>query len=65
MINFEALKVIESADPDGGEREPTDADYARHKAWAVESFGLDTWEHYQRGGWGDGIFDDEPRHVEY
>lgn len=52
-MNLDALKMIERCDPDGGEREPTEADYAAHEAWAVASFGRDTWETYRAGGWGE------------
>jgi hypothetical protein len=33
---YHALKAIESRDPDGGEREPTEAAYLYHEKWAVE-----------------------------
>lgn len=51
---YHALKAIESADPDdpdGGEREPTEAAYAYHEKWAVDTFGRDVWEWYAAGGW--------------
>lgn len=47
------LRHIEHADPDGGEVEPTEADYAAHKRWAIEAFGLDTWNVYRAGGWAE------------
>jgi len=49
---YEALRIIERADPDGGEKEPTDADHDAHRRWAVERFGREVWERYSRGGWG-------------
>jgi hypothetical protein len=64
MDRYQMLKSIESRDPDGGEREPTDADYARHKAWAIELYGADIWEQYAAGGWGH-TPGDEPDHVEH
>lgn len=48
---YDALQAIQAADPDGGYREPTDADYAAHEAWAVAAFGRATWDAYRRGGW--------------
>lgn len=51
MARYEDLKAIENRDPDGGEREPTHADYAAHEAWAVATFGRNTWAQYRLGGW--------------
>jgi len=51
---LEMLKAIERCDPDGGEVEPTPANYGAHERWAVASFGREVWEHYQKGGWGEG-----------
>lgn len=48
---YHQLKAIEAADPDGGEREPTEAAYAYHEKWAIETYGRDAWEHYIGGGW--------------
>lgn len=53
MDRFAALRAIERRDPDGGEREPTDADYAAHKAWAIATFGQSIWEAYRVGGWAE------------
>lgn len=53
MTDRAVLSAIEAADPDGGERRPTDADYAKHKAWAVAAFGPDAWATYRRGGWAE------------
>ena len=49
---YDALCIIERADPDGGEREPTDADHTAHRRWAVQRFGPAVWHRYERGGWG-------------
>jgi len=56
MTRLDMLRMIESTDPDGGERQPTAADYAAHKQWAIRTFGLDIWRTYARGGWGDHDF---------
>ena len=59
-----ALNAIMDADPSGWpSREPTEADYVAHKAWAVSVFGSAVWSVYARGGWADD--NEEPRHVEY
>lgn len=47
------LQAIGSRDPDGGSVEPTDADYAAHKAWAVETYGASAWDRYIAGGWAE------------
>lgn len=52
-VNPRYLRDIESRDPDGGEREPTDADYAAHKAWAVKAYGPEAWAVYVAGGWAE------------
>lgn len=49
---YEALRIIERCDPDGGEREPTDADHAAHERWAIARFGREVWDRYRQGGWG-------------
>jgi hypothetical protein len=48
---YHALQAIESRDPDGGEREPTEAAYLYHEKWAVETFGREVWERYAAGSW--------------
>ncbi|MFG3710911.1 hypothetical protein [Micromonospora sp. NPDC047730] len=50
---YDALKAIERCDPDGGERQPTEADYVAHERWAVQTFGQSVWDTYRRGGWGE------------
>jgi hypothetical protein len=35
------LDRISKMDPDGGDREPTEADYAAFQAWAVANYGQD------------------------
>lgn len=47
----DALNTIMASDPDSRETEPTEADYARHRTWAIERFGADVWEAYRKGGW--------------
>jgi len=37
---------IMQADPQGGEYEPTQADMDRHRQWAIDTFGIDTWRSY-------------------
>lgn len=53
MIDRNVLRAIQQADPDGGECEPTEADYARHREWAVDRFGEAAWRAYNTPGWGD------------
>lgn len=53
MTRYDMLKAIESCDPDGGEVKPTEADYDRHRVWAVNSFGVGVWDIYRAGGWSD------------
>lgn len=51
---YHALKEIEARDPDGSEYRttpPIEADYAAHKAWAIETFGQEIWDRYAPGGW--------------
>ncbi len=48
---FYQLRDIEAHDPDGGEREPTEADYRAHEAWALAKYGREAWDRYQRGAW--------------
>lgn len=48
---YRDLKAIASRDPDGGEVQPTDADHARHKAWAIAAYGQETWDIYRRSNW--------------
>jgi hypothetical protein len=52
ITEYDALRAIERCDPDGGERKPTEADYAAHQRWAVAQFGAAVWDRYRRGGWG-------------
>lgn len=55
---YVALRQIEAADPDGGETEPTEADYANHQRWAIETYGRAVWEQYRQSGWGETHYDD-------
>jgi hypothetical protein len=50
----QALRDIESRDPDGGQVQPTEAAHAAHKAWAIEVYGVQVWEKYSQGGWEPG-----------
>jgi hypothetical protein len=52
MQQYRNLMAIQAADPDGGERKPTEKAYADHQAWAVATFGRATWDVYRAGGWG-------------
>lgn len=46
--------MIQRADPDGGEREPTAQDYANFETWALATFGQGAWDHYRGNtGWGE------------
>lgn len=47
------LRQIMRADPDGGEFEPTERDYAEFERWAIEAFGQTAWDDYRVGGWDD------------
>ncbi len=51
IARIDALRIIERSDPNGDEFEPTDAECAAHRRWAIDQFGQDVWNHYQRGGW--------------
>ena len=44
-----ACAQIRDRDPDGWEHQPTEADYANHRAWAIRTFGEEAWHSY-RGG---------------
>lgn len=59
-----ALRAIQAADPDGGPDEPSEADYARHRAWAIDTFGQQAWDRYTGTSWAE-CDTDEPRHIEY
>ena len=43
-------RVLLAADPDGQEKEPTDADYAAVDAWVVKDFGPAVLAAYRRQG---------------
>lgn len=45
------MSMIGHADPDGGSRQPTEADYARFDDWACVAFGEDLFRMYRQGGW--------------
>ncbi len=45
-----ALLTIRQSDPDGRPWQPTDAERAAHKAWAVRTYGAAVWERYT-GNW--------------
>lgn len=47
MVDMQALRVIEQADPAGWESvEPTPVDVAKHKTWAIDLYGQATWNRY-------------------
>lgn len=46
-----ALKAIEARDPDGGEREPTEAAYLYHEKWSIYHYGQEVWDLYLKDGW--------------
>lgn len=48
---YSALKYIASCDPDGFEREPTEADHLAHKRWAIANYGRRTWAIYNHDTW--------------
>ena len=50
-VSPNTLDIIQRYDPDGGEREPTAADYAAFEAWVRKSYGDATWDAYRVGGW--------------
>lgn len=47
----ETLYAIQARDPDGGERQPTEADYRSFEDWARRTYGDAAWNTYRRGGW--------------
>ncbi|MET0711085.1 MAG: hypothetical protein ABWZ30_01075 [Jiangellaceae bacterium] len=53
-IGKAALYAIQARDPDGDEYRttaPSEADYDRHRRWAIEAYGPDVWAQYKQGGW--------------
>lgn len=52
-ILLEQLEDIARRDPDGGEREPTAADHAAHKAWAIGIYGEEVWRIYRTTNWAE------------
>ncbi len=46
MDELTILRSIARRDPDGGETEPTEADYARFKAEVIEAHGEAIWKRY-------------------
>ena len=52
------LDRIMRADPDGFPEEPTAAAYARHEAWAIDTFGQQAWDDYTSGtAWAEHVTD--------
>jgi hypothetical protein len=51
MVPIEILRAIGRNDPDGGEREPTEQDYASFEAWVVKTYGPEVFRAYKIGGW--------------
>lgn len=51
MTALNDLYAIQSADPDGQEREPTQADYDAFRAWVIAAYGQQAWDDYRMGGW--------------
>ncbi len=58
VSDLDKLRAIERYDPDGGDREPTDADYLAHETWARQAFGDDVWNTYRQGGWDEARYAD-------
>lgn len=59
--HYDALREIESLDPDGDETRtspPTAVDYARHRTWAIGTYGADVWRIYRTEPWG--LFGTDP-----
>lgn len=50
-VSQDVLYAIQRFDPDGGEREPTEADYIAFEAAVRRDFGDAAWEVYRAGGW--------------
>lgn len=53
---LDILRAIEREDPAGYyTRQPTPADYAAHRDWAISRYGRALWDTYRRGGWGPSL----------
>ncbi len=48
---YRDLLEIADRDPDGGEIEPTDNMYTRHREWAIAAYGMETWRMYSDTYW--------------
>lgn len=48
-----ALCDLLSRDPDGGEREPTEADYAAFERYALDTYGVEVWRTYMGSNWAE------------
>jgi hypothetical protein len=47
------LRMLQNADPDGFENEPTPKDYQYFEDWGKRVAGKEIWEIYVKGGWAE------------
>jgi hypothetical protein len=47
------LRMLQNADPDGFETEPTSEDYQYFENWGKRVAGKEIWEIYVKGGWAE------------
>lgn len=50
-MSEEEFKLMSARDPDGQEKEPTEADYEAFEEWAARTFGKTTYNRYMSGSW--------------
>jgi hypothetical protein len=53
MTKKEILKYIESRDPDGGSRQPTEAERQEFHNWIIDFHGQEMLDTYLASGWDD------------
>jgi hypothetical protein len=52
-VTTRILRQIQLGDPDGGETEPTEADYARFEAGVIATYGRAAWNAYNGSNWAE------------
>ena len=54
MNKIDILNYIESRDPDGGSRQPTEAERKEFHNWVRDFHGQEMLDRYLAGGWNEG-----------